>query len=140
MGVGTYWRAWRSARAPLRSVRPQTPMRRLVSSSRSTTRSRKVSRPRRRPLGGGEGDGGNETVSPNGEAAAAEEWQICGAQPVISTPVASPHARTNGHAPSELALASQPAAPAPRERIVLLLKRGGLVIDCENAVVWTPGG
>jgi hypothetical protein len=60
-----------------------------------------------------EGDGGNEAVSQNGETAAAEERQIGGAQEVISTPLASPDARTNGHAPSEPALASEASAPEP---------------------------
>jgi len=88
-----------------------------------------------------EGDGGNEAVSQNGEAAAAEERQIVGAEAaVISTPVASSHAGTNGHAPRESALASEPSGPEPPERIALLLKRRGLVIDCESAVVWSRGG
>ncbi|MDQ6669718.1 MAG: LysM peptidoglycan-binding domain-containing protein, partial [Chloroflexota bacterium] len=87
-----------------------------------------------------DGHGGNEAPSQNGEAAAAEERQIGGAQEVSSTPVASPGARTNGHAPSDSASASEPTASEPPERIARLLKRGGLVIDCESAVVWSRGG
>ena len=88
-----------------------------------------------------EGDGGSGAGGQNGSSATAEERQIVGAEvAVISTPVVSSHARTNGHTPSEPALAPEPSASEPPERIALLLKRAGLVIDCENAVVWSPGG
>ena len=70
------------------------------------------------PVGGAEkGDAGRKAVRQNGEATAAEERQIGGAQAaVISTPVASSHASTNGHALSESALASEPSASEPPER------------------------
>jgi len=93
------------------------------------------------PVGGAEeGDQEVAVVSQNGESAGAEERPTEDAKAVIPTPFARPPASANGHAQSEPALASEPSASDCPVRISRLLERGRLVIDCENAVVWSPGG
>jgi hypothetical protein len=96
------------------------------------------------PLSPGEGAAEayrvDEAVRQNGVSPAPDEQPVDGADAAIPSPASSPTEHTNGHVHSEPVLTPEPLSSELPQRIARLLERHRLVIDCENAVMWSRTG